>query len=135
VNLVERVPDRVVIVEVEPAGEGDLGTGGEQHLVVGSALGGEEVAAVDHGRGQRAMVDDRSGVWPPGGLVAEELHAVAAFDQSHALGDEAFEFDGSPTSCSFWLRRWPGGAPRVVELPQRPPDASGAAECGCLSYS
>ena len=42
-----------VIVEVEPAGEGDLRAGGQQHLVLGPALGGEEVAAVDHGRGQR----------------------------------------------------------------------------------
>ena len=66
VNLVERVPDQVVVVEVEPAGKRDLGTGGEQHIVVRPALGGEEVAAVDHGRGQRAMVDHRSGAWPPG---------------------------------------------------------------------
>ena len=28
-----------------------------------------------------------------GGLVAEELDGVAALDQGHALGDEAFQFD------------------------------------------
>ena len=49
-----------MIVEVEPAGEGDLGPGGQQHLVFGPAPGGEEVAAVDHGRGQAAVVDLRS---------------------------------------------------------------------------
>ena len=27
------------------------------------------------------------------GLVAEELDGVTAFDQGHALGDEAFQFD------------------------------------------
>ena len=59
-TLVELVPDQAMIVEVEPAGEGDLGAGGQQHLVLGPALGGEEVAAVDHGRGQRAVVDLRS---------------------------------------------------------------------------
>src|SRR5258707_866077 len=56
VTLVERVPDQAMIVEVGPAGEGDLGSGGEQHLVLGAALGGEEVAAVDHCRSERTMV-------------------------------------------------------------------------------
>ena len=60
VDLVEPVPDQLVIVEVEPAGEGDLGSRGQQHLVFGPAFGGEEVAAVDHGRGQRAVVDLRA---------------------------------------------------------------------------
>ena len=80
-----------------------FGSGGEQHLGLGAALGGEEVSAVDHGRGQRAVVDHRSAARPPGrarvalelfgGLVAEEFKAVPAFDQRHSLGGEAFEFD------------------------------------------
>jgi hypothetical protein len=59
-------PDQPVVVEVEPAGEGDLRSAGQQHLGLGAALGGEEVAAVDHRRGQVAMVDHRSRAWPPG---------------------------------------------------------------------
>ena len=49
------------------------------------------------------MVDHRSGARPPGragvgleaigGLVAEELHGIAAFDQGQPLGDETFELD------------------------------------------
>src|SRR6202035_1761457 len=86
VDLVETVPDQHVVVEFEPAGKGDLGAGRQHHLGVGAAFGGEKVAAVDHGGGERAMVDHRSGAGTPGragvdleafgGLVAEELHAV-----------------------------------------------------------
>ena len=104
VDLVESVPDQAMIVEVEAAGDGDLWTGGQEHLVVGALLRGEEIAAVDHGRRQRAMVDLRSRARPPGragvafelvgGLVAKELHAVPALDQRDALGRQALEFDG-----------------------------------------
>jgi hypothetical protein len=55
-----------MVVEVEAAGEGDLGAGGEQRLGLGAALGGEEVATVDHCRGQRAVIDHRSGARTPG---------------------------------------------------------------------
>ena len=55
-----------MIVAVDAAGEGDLRSGWEQHLGFGAALGGEEVAAVDHRRGQRAMVDQRAGARTPG---------------------------------------------------------------------
>ncbi len=95
-TLSSRSQISAMIVEVEPAGEGDLGSGGQQHLGLGAALGGEEIAAVDHRRGQRAVVDHRARARPPGragvalelvgGLVAEELHAVAALDERHALG-------------------------------------------------
>jgi hypothetical protein len=47
-NLVERVPDRGVIVEVESAGEGDLRSSGKQYLGFGAAFGGEKVATVNH---------------------------------------------------------------------------------------
>ena len=66
VDFVERVPDRGMIVEVEAAGESDFGSGGEQHLGFGAAFGSEEIAAVDHRRRQRAMVDHRAGARPPG---------------------------------------------------------------------
>jgi hypothetical protein len=64
-NLVEPVPDRAMVVEVEAAGEGDLGSGGKERLDLDAALGCEEIAAVDHGRGQRAMVDHRPGTRTP----------------------------------------------------------------------
>ena len=108
------------------AGEGDLGPGGEQHLVFGAALGGEEVAAVDHRRGQRAVVDLRSGARPPGragvalelvgGLVAEELHAVAALDQRLPLGDEALEFDRADFRAVLFLLAAPLRLLVVVEF-------------------
>jgi hypothetical protein len=66
VDLVEPLPNRVMIVEIEAAGEGDLGPSGEQQLGFGAALGCEEIATVDHRRGQGAMVDHRAGARPPG---------------------------------------------------------------------
>jgi len=50
VNLVEPVPDGTMVIEVETAREGDLEAGRQQHLGLAAALGGEEVAAVDHRR-------------------------------------------------------------------------------------
>ena len=38
-----------------------------------------------------------------GGLVAEELHAVAAFDQRLPLGREAFEFDRADLGAVLFL--------------------------------
>jgi hypothetical protein len=52
VDLIELGPDQVVIVEVEPAGDGDLRTRRAAAPRSRRALGGEEVAAVDHRRGQ-----------------------------------------------------------------------------------
>jgi hypothetical protein len=92
-----------MIVEVEPAREGDFWTGRQQRLGLSTALGGEEVAAVDHRGGEGAMADERAGAGTPGragvaleavgGVIAEALHGVAAFDQGLALRQEAFEFD------------------------------------------
>lgn len=53
-------PDRLMIVEVGATRKGDLGTGGEHHLVLGALAGGNEVAAVDHCRGQRLAIDHRA---------------------------------------------------------------------------
>src|SRR5215813_4136729 len=66
VDLVEPVPDGAVVVEVETAREGDLGAGRQQHLGLATALGGNEVAAVDQRRCESAMIDHRSGAWAPG---------------------------------------------------------------------
>ena len=56
-DLVELRPDQLMVVEVEPAGQCDLRSGGQQHLAIGAFAGGDEVAAVDHRRGELAMVD------------------------------------------------------------------------------
>ena len=66
VGLVELVPDQTMIIELEAAGEGDLGAGWQEHLVLGAAAGGEEVATVDDGRGQIAVADFRPRARPPG---------------------------------------------------------------------
>ena len=115
-----------MIVEVEAAGEGDLGSGGEQRLDLGAALGGEEVAAVDHRRGQRAMVDPGAGARAPGragmaleGLgcvVAKELHAVAALDQRLPFGDKALELHRADLRAVLFLLAAPLRLLIVVEL-------------------
>src|SRR5262249_60757501 len=64
-GFAEPVPDRVMVVEIGPAGEGDLRAGGEQRLGLGAAFGGEEFAAVDHRRGQRTVGDERAGAGTP----------------------------------------------------------------------
>ncbi len=82
-NPVEPVPDQAAVVEVEAAGDGDLWAGRHQHLVLGPALAGVKIAAVDHGQGQSAVVDHRPRAGAPGragvalelvgGLVAKEF--------------------------------------------------------------
>ncbi len=57
VDLVEPVPDRAMIVEVEAASKGDLRPRGKQYLRLGPSLGGQKLPAVDHRRSERAMVD------------------------------------------------------------------------------
>ncbi len=58
-HLVEHVPDGLVVVAVEPAGEGDLHAGRHQGLDLDPALGGQEVPAVYDRGGQIAMIDLR----------------------------------------------------------------------------
>ena len=94
-HLVEPVPDRTMVVEVEAAREGDLWAGRKQGLDLGAALGGDEIAAVDHRSREGTLVDHRPGTGPPGRagfapelfgrLVAEGLHAVAALDEREPL--------------------------------------------------
>jgi len=82
VDLVERVPDGGVVVEVEPAGEGDLGSGREQHLGLGTPLGREEVPTVDHRGGERPVIDHRPRARPPGraGVALELIGRLVAED-------------------------------------------------------
>ena len=58
VDLVEAIPDQVVVVEVEATGECDLWPRWHHDLGLGAALGGDEVSGVDHCRGERAVVDE-----------------------------------------------------------------------------
>jgi hypothetical protein len=115
-----------VIVEVEAARKGDPWPGGEQHLGLGPALRCEKLAAVDHRRGQGAMIDHRSIARMPmrpgvmgevlGRLVAEEFHGVAPFDQGHALSREAFEFDGADLGAILFALATPLRLLIVVEF-------------------
>jgi hypothetical protein len=134
VDLVEPVPDGAVIVEIEPAGEGDLRCGRQQHLGVGASLGSEEIAAVDHRRSQRAVIDHRPGARPPsgpsvalevvGGLIAEEFHRVAALDKGQALRCKALEFDGADLRAVLLFLAAPLPLLVVVELALDPVDSA-----------
>ena len=72
---------------------------------LGPALGGDEVAAVDHGGGQMLVVDHGADAGTPGGAgvrfvvlgraVAQHLEGVAALDQRMALHDQALQLDGA----------------------------------------
>jgi hypothetical protein len=103
-DLVERVPDALVIVAVGTPGKGDARAGRRPEFGIGATAGREEVAAVDHRRGQSAVIDHRPGARAPGGtgrslvelgrVVAEELEGVAALDQSDALADQLLELYG-----------------------------------------
>src|SRR3546814_2963215 len=103
VDLVERGPDALVVIEVGAAGEGDAAARRHEQLRLGAALGGDELAAVDHRGGERAMVDHRARAGSPqragdrlvvlGGMVAAELEGVAALDHAETLIDEALRLD------------------------------------------
>src|SRR6266699_1657256 len=105
VDLVEAIPDQVVVIEVETARKCDLWSSRQNDLGLGAALGCDKLPRVDHGRSERAMVDKRSRPGAPGrtsvdlkafdGLIAEEFETVTTFDQSDAFGRQALEFDRS----------------------------------------
>ena len=130
VDLVERVPDEVMVVEVEAAGQGDLRARGEHDLGVGLAAGGEEIAAVDHGRGQMPVVDHRSIARAPGragvllvavgSLVAHQFGGVSAFDQGLALGGEILELDRLDLGAVLFALEAALGLLVVVQLPLDP---------------
>src|SRR5262249_14805255 len=67
VNPIEGIPDGAMVVEIEAAGEGDLGTGGKQHVGFRTAVGGEENAAVGHGSRPGAGGDPWTGRAAPAG--------------------------------------------------------------------
>src|SRR4029453_12865005 len=60
VDLVERAPDQLMIVEVATTAEGDLRSGGYKQFGLGPASSGEELPAVDHRSSKGAVVDHRS---------------------------------------------------------------------------
>jgi len=113
VDLVEPVPDCPMIVKIEPSGECDLGSRGQKHLVFGPSLGSKEVAAVNHGRGQCAMItiDPERGrqaepAWNANCSAAwsrKNSHAVAALDHHLTFGGEAFEFDRADLRAVLFL--------------------------------
>src|SRR5712671_5289003 len=61
-----------------------------------------------------------------GGVVAEELHSIAAFDEGEALCQQAFEFDRADFRAVLLLLAAPLGALVVVEFALDP--AGGAME-------
>ncbi len=110
---VQHRPDALVVVEVDPAGERDPRPGGQQHLGLCAALGGDEVAAVDHRSGQGAVVHHRSRARAPGragvvfeqlgSVLPEKLEGVAPLDQGQPLGDQAFQLDGADFRAVLFL--------------------------------
>jgi hypothetical protein len=81
-----------VVVALDPAREGDAGALWQQRLGLRPALGGEEVAAVDHRRGQRPPVDQRAAARPPSlaGVPVVEFGGGLAQTADRPLGDGLF---------------------------------------------
>jgi hypothetical protein len=104
--------------------------GGQHHIAVGLASGGEEIAAVDHCRGQMPVVDLRSGAGMPGrscvllitvrALVTHQLEGVAPLDQCDALGGEIFELDRLDLGAVLLLLQAALRLLVVVQLPLDP---------------
>lgn len=65
VDLIERDPDQLVVRDVGPAGERDLRTCRQHYLGLSPPARSEEVAAVDHRRGQRLAMHQRAYVRAP----------------------------------------------------------------------
>src|SRR5258708_34532686 len=91
VELVEAIPDQVVVIEVETARKCDLWSSRQNDLGLGAALGCDELPRVDHARSERARVAKQSRPGPPGrtggylnafdALIAEEFEQVTTFDK------------------------------------------------------
>ncbi len=116
-DLIELAPDQAVIVEVGPAGEGDLGACGQHHLrfprgawrpesrgcrsALRSCAGGSPSIRCEAARLNPCDGRTRCGV------IAHHVHAVAPFDQGHAFGRQALEFGGFHLGAILlrWRRR------------------------------
>lgn len=102
-RLVEHRPNADMAVAIRAAGESDARAGWHEHLRVSEFPGVEKIPAVDHRRGQRPMIDERSRARAPGGaglgriefaeMISEEFESVAPFGQREPLRDQAFECD------------------------------------------
>ena len=123
---------RSVIIAVGAPREGDARPGGNQQLRLGTAAGGDEFAAVDHRRGQRAMVHHRTGARTPGRagsrlvalrrIVAAELEGIAALDQRNPLRGQTLEFDGADLGAVLLKLRAPLRLLVGIEIPGDPVD-------------
>jgi hypothetical protein len=102
-RFVEPVPDQAMIVEIEAAGDDDLGSGGNERILLGALPGGEKITAVDHRGGEVFMGHLRSGSRSPWrkcmplvvvrDFVAKGFHGVSAFDERLSFGREALQSD------------------------------------------
>lgn len=133
-DLIELAPDQVVIVEIGPAGEGNLGAHGQHHLGFRAALGGQEIAAVDQRCGHVPAVHHRAGAGPPGrsrvmrefgrGVIAHHVHAVAPLDGGQAFRRQALEFGRLHLGAVLLALK---AALRLLVLVKRPLDPGGGA--------
>ena len=95
-GLVEHVPDAVVILVVDAAGDKDARALRQEDLGLGPALRVDEVAAVDDGGSHGAVVDLRARKRLPGGaggrleqlsrMVAHELEGNCAAREASGPG-------------------------------------------------
>src|SRR3546814_17732599 len=102
-DLVEGGPDAVMVLIVDAAGDEDARALGQEDLGLRAALGVDEVAAVDDGGGQGAVIDLGDGQRLPGRagahreelcrMVAQELEGIAPLDERQALGAKPPESD------------------------------------------
>lgn len=100
-HLFQRGPDALAVVAVGAASKCDPRARKQEDLSLCELSGVDEVAAVDHRRGQRPVVDKRSRARPPrrAGLGhvdfsergAEEFKDVAALGERQALGDQTLK--------------------------------------------
>src|SRR3546814_1694729 len=97
-----------MVLIVDAAGDEEARALGQEDLGLRAALGVDEVAAVDDGGGQGAVIDLGAGQRLPGRagapleelcrMVAQELEGIAPLDERQALGDQPLERSEAHTS-------------------------------------
>lgn len=102
VDLVQHVPDEVMVVEFKPARKYNLGAGRHHDLGIRLLPGRKKIATVDQCGGQVTVIDLRSSPWAPGRTdlvlvmlgreVAHQFERVPAFDQGLPFSGQALEF-------------------------------------------
>src|SRR3546814_3592421 len=106
-DLVEGGPDAVMVLIVDAAGDEDARALGQEDLGLRAALGVDEVAAVDAGGGQGAVIDLGAGQRLPGRadapleelcrMDAHALDGIAPLDERQALAEQPLELDRAAT--------------------------------------